>query len=118
MSDENKCPKCDSGNTYQDINLWVCLECSNEWDPSTSASDADSSSAPTEVVDSNGNVLKDGDSVVLIKDLKVKGAQTDLKVGTKVKNIRLIESNDGHDIDCKIAGFGGMYLKSEFVKKV
>ena len=118
MSDEYNCPKCDSGNTYQDINLWVCLECSNEWDPSSSVSVDDSVSAPIKVSDSNGNVLKDGDSVVLIKDLKVKGAQSGLKVGTKVKNIRLIESNDGHDIECKVPAFGGIYLKSEFVKRV
>jgi len=117
MNDKYNCPKCSSGNTYQDINLWVCLECSHEWDPSSLISDTDASSIHTEVVDSNGNALKDGDSVVLIKDLKVKGAKSDLKVGTKVKNIRLIESNDGHNIDCKIDGFGGMYLKSEFVKK-
>lgn len=117
MTNDPKCPKCHSETTYPDRNVWVCTECFHEWDPSASATTAEEESTAMRVVDSNGAVLKDGDTVTLIKDLKVKGFQFDLKVGTKVKNIRLVESNDGHNIDCKIEGFGGMYLKSEFVKK-
>jgi protein PhnA len=118
MSDHPVCPKCDSSSTYQDMILWVCLECANEWDPNVETpGQGTESPVAKKICDANGNELNDGDSVVLIKDLKVKG-RSDLKVGTKVKNIRLIESDDGHDIDCKIDGFGGMYLKSEFVKKV
>ncbi|EKD92682.1 MAG: alkylphosphonate utilization operon protein [uncultured bacterium] len=118
MSDEHKCPKCTSENTYPDMNLWVCTECYHEWNPAESEKNVEEGSGALSVLDSNGTVLKDGDCVTVIKDLKVKGFPTALKVGTKVKNIRLVESNDGHNIDCKIDGFGGMYLKSEFVKKV
>jgi len=106
------CPKCNSEYTYEDGNLLVCPECGHEWSASTVAEEE------TEKVyrDANGNVLQDGDSVVVIKDLKVKGASSALKKGTKVKNIRLVEGD--HDIDCKIDGFGAMKLKSEFVKKI
>lgn len=113
MSNEHKCPKCSSENTYQDMNLWICPDCFHEWDPSEKEEELQAS----KVLDSNGNVLSDGDSVTVIKDLKVKGSQSGIKAGTKVKNIRLIESNDGHNISCKIDGIGAMYLKSEFVKK-
>ena len=107
-----KCPKCGSEYTYEDGNMLICPECFHEWTLEESSSEDDKNV----VKDANGNVLKDGDSVTIIKDLKVKGASNDLKRGTKVKNIRLID--DGiHNIDCKIDGFGAMKLKSEFVKK-
>lgn len=109
------CPKCNSEYTYQDGALFICPECAHEW---TLESETDNSQDENIIRDSNGNELKDGDSVVVIKDLKVKGSSSSIKKGTKVKNIRLIyNSNDGHDIDCKIDGFGAMKLKSEFVKK-
>lgn len=108
-----KCPKCDYEYTYEDAGMWNCPDCSYQWDP-----DAAKISATPEIKDANGNVLVDGDTVTVIKDLKVKGASGSVKVGTKVKNIRLIhDSADGHDIACKIDGFGAMNLKSEFVKK-
>jgi len=117
MSQSNNCPKCNSENTYQDGNVWVCPECFHEWDPKEFSSSAEEDAQSTDVLDANGNVLQDGDSVTLIKDLKVKGSTSGLKIGTKVRNIRLIEINDGHNISCKIDGIGAMYLKSEFVKK-
>ena len=107
-----KCPKCGSEYTYEDGNMLICPECFHEWTLEESSSEDEENV----VRDANGNVLKDGDSVTIIKDLKVKGTSNDLKRGTKVKNIRLID--DGiHNIDCKIDGFGAMKLKSEFVKK-
>ena len=111
MSDLPNCPECNSEYTYEDRNLYVCPECGHEWDKNTVEPDLENIAK-----DSNGNVLNDGDTVTLIKDLKVKGSSSVLKVGTKVKNIRLVEGD--HDIDCKIDGFGAMKLKSEFVKKV
>lgn len=117
MSNDPQCPKCHCEHTYPDMNLWVCTECYHEWIPAESGGNVEEGSGAMSVVDSNGTVLQNGDSVTVIKDLKVKGFPTALKVGTKVKGIRLVESNDGHNIDCKIEGFGGMYLKSEFVKK-
>lgn len=111
MSDLPKCPQCGSEFTYEDGNMYVCPECAHEWGKDTAAA--------TEQArvwkDANGNVLQDGDSVTVIKDLKIKGSSSVVKVGTKVKNIRLIEGD--HDIDCKIDGIGAMQLKSEFVKK-
>ena len=112
MSDLPNCPKCDSEYTYEDGNMFVCPECAHEW--SKDAADE----ADEDVVlikDSVGNVLQDGDTVTVIKDLKVKGSSSVVKVGTKVKNIRLVDGD--HDIDCKIDGIGAMKLKSEFVKK-
>mgnify|MGYP000964420763 CR=1 FL=1 len=107
-----KCPKCGSEYTYEDGNMLVCPECFHEW----TLEESNSENEENVVKDSNGNVLQNGDSVTIIKDLKVKGASSDLKRGTKVKNIRLID--DGiHNIECKIDGFGAMKLKSEFVKK-
>ena len=106
------CPECKSEYTYQDRNLFVCPECAHEWEQLV----GDSEDETVVVNDANGNRLADGDSVSLIKDLKVKGTSSTIKVGTKVKNIRLVEGE--HDIDCKIDGFGPMKLKSEFVKKV
>jgi protein PhnA len=105
------CPKCKSEFTYEDGVMFVCPECAHEW-PQAAVESADDSRV---VRDSNGNVLTDGDSVTVIKDLKVKGSSLVVKVGTKVKNIRLVEGD--HDIDCKIDGIGAMQLKSEFVKK-
>jgi protein PhnA len=113
MSEFPSCPKCKSNYTYPNDNLLTCPECFYEWDPAESASDA--ADGALKVLDANGNELKDGDSVVIIKDLPVKGAPKPIKMGTKVKNIRLTEGD--HNIDCKIDGFGAMGLKSEFVRK-
>jgi len=106
------CPQCQSSFTYEDGGQFVCPECGHEWQ-----AQADSTEPEQRVVrDAVGNVLADGDTVTLIKDLKVKGSSLVVKVGTKVKNIRLVDAD--HDIDCKIDGVGAMGLKSEFVKKV
>lgn len=108
------CPQCQSEYTYEDGALYVCPECGHEW----TASEQEALEESSVIRDSNGNVLEDGDTVVVIKDLKVKGSKSAIKQGTKVKNIKLIiDPADGHDIDCKIDGFGAMKLKSEFVKK-
>lgn len=116
MSSLPPCPKCKSELTYQDGHVHVCPECAHEWAPESTASALVVSEVSEGVVrDSNGNVLADGDSVIVIKDLPVKGASSALKAGTKVKGIRLIEGD--HNIDCRVEGFGGMRLKSEFVKK-
>lgn len=112
MSQLPPCLKCHSEFVYQDGMLLVCPECGYEW--STDA--VDEEQVGKKVVDSNGNVLNDGDAITVIKDLKIKGSSQVVKVGTKVKGIRLVEGD--HDIDCKIPGIGGMKLKSEFVKKV
>lgn len=108
-----RCPKCDSEHTYEDGQLLVCPECAHEWTletaPTTESSDG-------VIKDSVGNVLQDGDTVTVIKDLKVKGSSTVVKVGTKVRNIRLVDGD--HDIDCKIDGIGAMKLKSQFVRKL
>jgi protein PhnA len=114
MTELPPCPECASTYTYEDGNLLICPECGHEWSmmPGDSA-EVDSNS----IKDSNGTVLQNGDTVTVIKDLKVKGSSSVIKVGTKVKNIRLIEEGD-HNIDCKIDGIGAMQLKSEFVKKV
>lgn len=112
MSDLPHCPKCNSEYTYEDGPLYICPECAYEW-PKEAPSEGEDEQR--EVRDSAGNVLRDGDTVTVIKDLKVKGSSSVVKVGTKVKNIRLVEGD--HDIDCKIKGIGSMGLKSEFVKK-
>lgn len=112
MSTLPKCPKCGSEFTYEDGGMYVCPECANEW----SREATESADEQRVVRDAVGNVLQDGDSVTVIKDLKVKGSSSVVKVGTKVKNIRLVDAD--HDIDCKIDGIGSMALKSEFVKKV
>ena len=114
MSDGLKCPKCNSEHVYQDGNLWVCPECAHEWSQDAAGESAEEQDG---VRDSNGNLLADGDSVTVIKDLKVKGSSLVVKGGTKVKNIRLVDATDGHNIACKIDGIGAMNLKSEFVKK-
>lgn len=114
MSSEMKCPKCGSEHVYQDGSLWICPECAHEWNPQTANDSGDEDSA---VRDANGNVLADGDTVTVIKDLKVKGSSLVIKGGTKVKSIRLTDGANGHNIACKIDGIGAMDLKSEFVKK-
>ena len=112
MSTLPPCPQCQSEFTYEDGELYICPECAHEW----SKTGADEPAEEARVwKDAFGNLLADGDSVTLIKDLKLKGSSAVIKVGTKVKNIRLVDSD--HDIDCKIEGFGAMQLKSEFVKK-
>ncbi len=112
MSELPNCPQCQSEYTYEDRDQYVCPECAHEW-PQVAVEESDDDALV--IKDSNGNLLSDGDSVVVIKDLKVKGSSSVVKVGTKVKNIRLVDSD--HDIDCKIEGIGPMKLKSEFVKK-
>ena len=118
MTDPTNCPKCNSENIYSDGNLWICPECSYEWSALTSQSVEADAIVDTSIRDAFGTVLNDGDTVTVIKDLKIKGSSSSVKVGTKVKNIRLGVGGDGHDIQCKIDGFGAMNLKSEFVKKV
>ena len=118
MTDLPPCPKCSSAFTYLDRNLYTCPECAHEWSPAAAAAAAMTAAATeTQKVwrDANGTVLQDGDSVVVIKDLKLRGGGGTVKVGTKVRNIRLVDGD--HDIDCKIEGFGAMALKSEFVRK-
>ena len=113
------CPICQSAFAYEDRRLWNCAECGHEWSAISAAQNGEEEA--TKIIrDANGTELKDGDSVTVIKDLKVKGSSLIVKVGTKVKNIRLVagQGNDGHDIDCKIPGIGPMGLKSEFVKKI
>ena len=111
MSDFPPCPKCNSPYAYEDGALLVCPECAHEWSPTANAEDGDKV-----IKDAVGNILQDGDTVTVIKDLKVKGSSLVVKVGTKAKNIRLVDGD--HDIDCKIDGVGAMALKSQFVKKV
>lgn len=115
MNELPPCPKCKSALTYEDGALYVCPECSHEWSPPAAGEVVAAADEGLVVRDAHGTRLKDGDSVTIIKDLKVKGASGALKVGTRVKNIRLVEGD--HDIDCRIEGFGAMQLKSEFVKK-
>jgi protein PhnA len=117
MQAPTNCPKCSSENIYQDGNLWICPECAHEWSVFSNTG-PDETAAPDNLIrDANGNVLSDGDSVIVIKELKIKGASSVVKVGTKVKNIRLGDAGDGHDISCKIDGIGAINLKSEFVRK-
>ncbi|MDD3275870.1 MAG: zinc ribbon domain-containing protein YjdM [Kiritimatiellales bacterium] len=114
MNETPACPKCKSEYAYEDGALWVCPDCGHEWTPG--GEKMETTSGEKMIKDANGNVLQDGDTVSVIKDLKVKGSSLVVKVGTKVKNIRLVDGD--HDIDCKIPGIGAMGLKSEFVKKV
>ena len=111
MSVLPSCPECGSEYTYEDGSLYVCPECAHEWSTQTASLVDDA----LLVKDANGNLLSDGDTVAVIKDLKLKGSSSVLKVGTKVKNIRLVEGD--HNIDCRVPGIGAMSLKSEFVKK-
>ncbi|QGZ42069.1 phosphonoacetate hydrolase [Pseudoduganella flava] len=110
MSTLPSCPQCGSEFTYEDGANLVCPECAHEWSPQAAAADT-----ARVYRDASGNVLQDGDTVTVIKDLKPKGSGGVIKQGTKVKNIRLVDAD--HDIDCKIDGFGAMSLKSEFVRK-
>jgi len=114
MSENLLCPKCKSDLTYADGSLMICSQCFHEWNPQEEKVEQEGDIV-AKVLDSNGNELKDGDSVIIIKDLPVKGAPKPVKAGTKVKNIRLTDGD--HNIDCRIEGFGSMGLKSEFVKK-
>lgn len=111
MSNLPACPVCQSGYTYEDSGRYVCPECAHEW----SAEAAPETTAAAAVLDANGNTLIDGDAVIVMKDLKVKGSSQVVKGGTRVKNIRLVEGD--HNIDCKVDGIGAMKLKSEFVRK-
>lgn len=114
MSDLPNCPKCNCEYTYQDGALYICPECSYEWSSDATMTDDDT----VVIKDAVGNILQDGDSVTVIKDLKVKGSSLVIKVGTKAKSIRLLpDATDGHDIDCKLDGIGAMKLKSSVVKK-
>ncbi|MFK7739640.1 MAG: zinc ribbon domain-containing protein YjdM [Planctomycetota bacterium] len=116
MSELPPCPKCKSSYVYLDRGIFTCPECSHEWSAAEAAAE-DAAKAEAKVTrDANGTALADGDTVTVIKDLKVKGAGATVKVGTKVRNIRLVDGD--HDIDCKIDGIGQMGLKSEFVRKV
>jgi len=110
MNNLPNCPKCNSEYTYQDTNLFICSECAHEWTPEEITDEKRITK------DAYGNILNDGDSITVIKDLKVKGSSSVIKVGTKVKNIRIVEGD--HDLDCKIESIGAMKLKSEFVKKL
>ncbi|MCP5506318.1 MAG: alkylphosphonate utilization protein [Chlamydiales bacterium] len=112
MTDLPKCPKCSSTYTYEDGCLYICPECGHEW-----AVHEEGVAKEAAIKDAHGNVLQDGDTVTIIKDIKVKGSSTPLKVGVKVKNIRLVEEVDGHNIEAKVPGFGQMMLKSSIVKK-
>ena len=112
MSNLPPCPSCGSELTYEDGAMLICPECGHEWSKDAAAEGSEERKV---VRDASGNELHDGDTVTVIKDLKVKGASSSIKIGTKVKNIRLVEGD--HDIDCKIDGFGAMQLKSEFVRK-
>lgn len=111
MENLPNCPKCGSEYTYEDGELLVCPECAHEWSPNEEAEEELS------VKDANGNALVSGDDVTVIKDLKVKGSSSGIKVGTKIKGIRVVEGSDGHNIDCKVPGVGAIKLKQEFVKK-
>ena len=113
MTNLPNCPNCNSEYTYEDRGFFICPECAHEWHPEMTADNMEEEQV---VKDANGNVLHNGDTVTVIKDLKIKGSSSVVKMGTKVKNIRLVEGD--HDIDCKIDGIGAMKLKSEFVKKI
>lgn len=120
MLDDIHCPKCNGIYPYLNSHIWICPDCSHEW---TDAQNTNSNQSVdvdevSNIKDGVGNVLKDGDAVSVIKDLKVKGSSSVVKVGTKIKSIKIIASEDGHNITCKVDGFGVMNLKSEFVKKL
>jgi len=113
MENLPNCPQCGSEYTYEDGPLLICPECAYEW----SKDDTTAEEEGLVVKDAYGNILQDGDTVTIIKDLKVKGSSSVAKVGTKIKNIRLVDGDDGHNIDCKVPGIGAIKLKQEFVKK-
>ncbi len=116
MSQLSPCPTCSSTYTYEIGALLVCPECAHEWSPVSDNAEIDTEELSV-IRDSAGNILADGDTVTVVKDLKVNGRPTNIKVGTKVRNIRLVRDNGDHDIDCKVDGFGAMYLKSSVVRK-
>ncbi|MEU8923656.1 zinc ribbon domain-containing protein YjdM [Kitasatospora sp. NPDC048545] len=111
------CPQCAGEYTYEMDSLMVCPECGHEWAPAEAGEGASAGAGERVVKDAVGNVLSDGDTVTVVKALKVKGSASGIKAGTKVRNIRLVDGVDGHDIDCRIEGFGAMQLKSSVVKK-
>lgn len=117
MQAEKNCPKCNSENIYNDGNLWICPECAHEWSALATKEIEKEEVQDGLTRDANGIVLTNGDSVIVMKDLKIKGSSSVVKGGTKVRNIRLSDGGDGHDIACKIDGLGAINLKSEFVKK-
>jgi protein PhnA len=114
MENIPNCPECGSEYTYEEGDLYICPMCAHEWSKNAAPVEEE---AGLVVKDANGNILEDGDSVTVIKDLKVKGSSDGIKVGTKIKSIRLVEGSDGHNIDCKVPGVGAIKLKQEFVKK-
>ena len=115
MEDLPKCPKCECEYTYEDGSLLICPECAYEW--SKDAIETEEEDDIVVIKDANGTILQDGDDVTVVKDLKVKGSSSAIKVGTKVKGIRLVDGHDGHNIDCRISGIGAIKLKQAFVKK-
>jgi protein PhnA len=115
MSDTTPCPKCKSDLTYADGELMICTQCFHEWNPAEENTTEEAPAATDKILDANGNELQDGDTVIIIKDLPVKGSSKPVKAGTKVKNIKL--TNGNHNIDCKVDGFGAMGLKSQYVRK-
>ncbi|MDR3606898.1 MAG: zinc ribbon domain-containing protein YjdM [Oligoflexia bacterium] len=119
MSQPTHCPKCQFEGIYPDGTLWICPICSHEWNPDVAAAPADEAQGAEDagIRDANGALLANGDSVTVLKELKIKGAASSIKSGTKVKNIRLVDATDGHNIVCKIDGVGTIHLKSEFVRK-
>ncbi len=117
MPNQLLCPQCKSENIYEDGNLWICPECAHEWSAVPSHGEVEPLIDDATIRDAHGNALSSGDSVIVMKDLKIKGSSSVVKAGTKVKNIRLADGGDGHDIACKIDGIGAINLKSEFVKK-
>ena len=116
MTEIPKCVKCNSEYTYENDGCFICSECGCEW-PCQGSTSTEEKAAEVNVKDAHGNILKDGDSVTIIKDIKVKGSANALKVGVKVKNIRIVDEVNGHNIEAKVPGFGTMMLKSEIVKK-
>ncbi len=113
-----KCTQCGSTNIYHDGLIWTCPECSYEWtDSDSSNNNSEDLIIDTQVKDAHGTLLNTGDSIIVIKELNIKGASGSVKIGTKVKNIRIIDGDDGHNIACKIDGIGAINLKSEFVRK-
>lgn len=117
MIDPTQCPQCASEDIYADGNLWICPMCSHEWSAFAAEAAPEAAEQNEGIRDAHGQLLQDGDSVTVIKELKIKGSSSVVKVGTKVKNIRLGDAGDGHDISCKIDGLGSINLKSEYVRK-
>ncbi|RAP34944.1 alkylphosphonate utilization protein [Candidatus Marinamargulisbacteria bacterium SCGC AAA071-K20] len=119
MTKVPNCPECKSEHTYSDRDLIICPMCAYEWQAIPGHEpEEEKSDNGNDVLDAYGTPLQTGDNVSVIKDLKVKGASSTLKAGTKVKNIEIVDAKDGHDISCKITGFGAIGLKSQFVKKL